>query len=125
MSNAFVNVTVAEFSCVALHDGGSIRASLKGNADGAAIDALASLLAQVHVEAARLGASETVVDLRELEFMNSSCLKRFVTWISNIQALDGSARYRVKFLSNPTMHWQKRSLHALRSFADDLVTVEA
>ena len=123
MSNAFVTVSGAEFSGTAHQDGARINARLKGNADVAALDAIADLLAQLHAEATQRGAEETVIDLRELEFMNSSCFKRFVSWIATIQGLE--RRYRVRFLSNPGMHWQKRSLHALRSFADDLVTVEA
>ena len=125
MSNELVNVSNADFSAAAYQDGSRINARLKGNADVSALDAIARLLVQVHAEATRLGIEETIVDLRELEFMNSSCFKGFVTWISNIQTLDSDRQYKVKFLSNPAMHWQKRSLHALRCFAVELITVEA
>jgi len=61
--------------------------------------------------------------LRQLEFMNSSCFKSFVSWVTDIQELDDAKRYKVRFLSNPTYHWQKRSLHSLRCFAVELITV--
>ena len=32
-------------------------------------------------------------------------------------------RYKVRFLSNPNFHWQKRSLHSLRCFAVELVSI--
>ena len=33
-------------------------------------------------------------------------------------------RYKVRLLSNPNLHWQKRSLHSLRCFAIELITIE-
>ena len=81
------------------------------------------LLTRVHSESRRLGVTEAVVDLRDLEFMNSSCFKSFVTWITDIQELDAAHQYKVRFVSNPKMHWQKRSLHSLRCFAVELITV--
>lgn len=65
-----------------------------------------------------------VVDLTRLEFMNSSCFKSFVAWIEQVQNLDPSEQYRIQFLSDPNMHWQRRSLKALSCFAADLITVE-
>lgn len=118
-----VNVKGDDFAAAANHDGGSIQAWLKGNADYAALDALDMLLERVHAEAKRGGVKEAVVDLRQLEFMNSSCFKSFVTWITNIQDMATSEQYKVRFVSNPSMHWQKRSLHSLRCFAVDLISV--
>lgn len=118
-----VNVKGDDFSAAANHENGAIQAWLKGNADYAALDALDLLLERIHAEAKRGGATEAVIDLRQLEFMNSSCFKSFVSWITNIQEMDASSQYKVKFLSNPAMHWQKRSLHSLRCFAVELITV--
>lgn len=117
-----VSVTGDDFSGAANHEGTAIQAWLKGNSDYAALDALDMMLTRVHAEAVRLQVTEVVVDLRELEFMNSSSFKSFVSWISDIQEL--TQQYKVKFRSNPKMHWQKRSLHSLRCFAVELITVE-
>jgi hypothetical protein len=119
-----VSVTGAEFTGSAEHEGAQILARLGGNADYAAMDALEMLLTRVHAEATRLGITEAVVDLRQLEFMNSSCFKSFVSWISDVQDLEAGKQYKIRFVSNPSMHWQKRSLHALRCFAVELITVE-
>jgi hypothetical protein len=118
-----VSVSGDDFTASAQHASGVINASLEGTADYAALDALDMLLTRIHTEAKRLGVKEIVVDLRQLEFMNSSCFKSFVSWITEIQEMDAERQYKVRFLSNPKMHWQKRSLHSLRCFAIELVTV--
>lgn len=118
-----VSVKGDDFAAAAQHEGTAISAWLKGNADYAALDALDMLLDRIHAESRRLGINEVVIDLRQLEFMNSSCFKSFVSWITNIQELDADRQYKVKFLSNPNMHWQKRSLHSLRCFAVELISV--
>lgn len=118
-----VTVTGEDFAGAAHHEGATLSAWLKGNADYAALDALEMLLTRAHSEATRLRVSEMVVDLRQLEFMNSSCFKCFLSWITDIQELEPDRQYKVKFLSNPQLHWQKRSLHSLRCFAVELITV--
>lgn len=118
-----VSVKGDDFAATATHEGTTIVALLKGNADYAALDLLDMLLTRLHAEAKRLGITEAQIDLRQLEFMNSSCFKSFVSWISEVQELDLDKQYKVTFLSNPKMHWQKRSLHSLRCFAIDLITV--
>jgi hypothetical protein len=97
---------------------------LTGNADMSAKEGLDALLPRVHEEAKRTSAPEVTVDFRELEFMNSSCFKSFVTWISEVQELEPDKQYRIRLLSKPEMHWQRRSLHALRCFAVDLITIQ-
>jgi hypothetical protein len=119
-----VSVSGDDFSGTAVHDGTAIRARLKGNADYAALDALEMLLNRLHAESKQRAVADVVVDLRELEFMNSSCFKSFVSWITDIQELDEGKRYKVKFISNPKLHWQKRSLHSLRCLAVELISVD-
>ena len=118
-----VSVSGDDFAGAAQHEGTVINAWLKGNADYAALDALDMMLSRIHAEARRLGVSEAVIDLRQLEFMNSSCFKSLVTWINDIQELDEGQRYKVRFVSNTSLHWQKRSLHSLRCFAVELITI--
>jgi hypothetical protein len=118
-----VTVTGEDFAGAANSEGKVVNAWLKGNADYVALDALEMLLARAHSEATRLGATAMTVDLRQLEFMSSSCFKCFLSWITNIQELEGTRQYTVKFLSNPQLQWQKRSLHSLRCVAVELITV--
>jgi len=120
-----LSVALRDFSANVRAEDRSLILRLSGNADMAAKDSLDSLLPRVHAEAQRISATEVQVDFRNLEFMNSSCFKSFVTWISEIGDLERSKEYKIRLLSNPEMHWQRRSLHALRCFAVDLISVES
>jgi hypothetical protein len=102
----------------------AIVLSLNGNADLRAADEIARIVSEVHAEALRLAVSEVVVDFRNLEFMNSSCFKSFVKWLSLLQALGPKRDYQLRVRSDAAKHWQKRSLRALSCFAVGLVRVE-
>jgi hypothetical protein len=102
-----------------------IQVSLTGTADLLVSGQIETLLRQVHLEAQRCSAEEVTVDVRELEFMNSSCLKSFVRWICAVQEQTGPAKYRIVFLSSPSVGWQRRSLNALASLAEEIVSVQA
>ncbi len=89
--------------------------------DPAPLDALLKVLHEASLEKS---ASEVAVDLREVEFMNSSCFKSLVSWISELEEVDAARRYKVRFLSDESVLWQRRSLHAIKCFAPALVSVE-
>lgn len=112
-----------DFAVAAHCEGAVITATLRGNADHAAVELVETLLERIHTDARVLEVAGVVVDLRQLEFMNSSCFRHFIGWIAGIQELDDAHRYTVRFMSNPSFHWQRRSLQSLRSFAVDLITV--
>jgi hypothetical protein len=103
--------------------GESLHLLIEGDANMDAVDEIGRVLDEVHDSARREPAGTVVVDVRNLEFMNSSCFKKFVTWIGQVQELAAEG-YKVRFLSNAKMHWQRRSLHVLQCFAPDLVAVE-
>jgi hypothetical protein len=111
------------FTCTPVLSDGRLSIAFDGTGDSAAIELLASYLPQVHAEAKRLGLPEVVCDFRELSFMNSSCFKAFVVWIDTVKSSEPS--YRIRFVTSPGLHWQKRSLEALRRLASSVVTVEA
>lgn len=125
MTTSSINVPAIrdlDFSAETTLAADGVRIKLAGNADARVVMPLTTLLPQLHTEATRLGAKRVIVDFLELEFMNPSCFKSFVTWIATV--LEASDQYQVTFLSNPTMLWQRRSLHALSCFAADLISVE-
>ena len=102
----------------------AIHVCLVGDANMNAVDRLGHSLTDVHAQAVRASATEVIVDVRQLEFMNSACFKKIVTWITQVEEVAADSRYRIRFLSNPKIHWQRRSLHALQMFAIDLVSVD-
>jgi hypothetical protein len=118
-------IQASELSASVAAEAHGLLVHLSGTADLRVTDAVESLLASVHKRAIAEKASEVRVDLRSLEFMNSSCFKSFVTWISQVQDLPEPEQYRIRFLSSPAILWQRRSLNALSCFAAHLVTIES
>jgi hypothetical protein len=102
-----------------------IQVSLSGTADLTVKTQLDHFLREVHSEAQRCLAEEVTVDVRELEFMNSSCLKSFVWWISTVQEQPSDGKYRIVFVSSPSVYWQRRSLNALACLANEIISIQA
>jgi hypothetical protein len=107
------------------HGNGGLNVNFKGTADLRVGASLQQLLQGLHDKALEIGVKEVTVDFCALEFMNSSCFKSFVTWLSLVQDLPDDRQYHIRFHSKPDILWQRRSLHALKCFADDLVSVES
>ena len=100
------------------------RGTISGNASLSSRVVLDGFLASAHERMARDSLRKIVVDVRELAFLNSSCLKSLVGWILRIKELAPDRRYLVTFVSNPELNWQQRSLFAISSLAPELVSLE-
>jgi hypothetical protein len=96
-----------------------------GSADSRSLNAIETMLGRVHEEALARELPEVAVDFRECDFVNSSCFKAFVVWLEQIQDLEPTKQYRLRFFSDDTKSWQRRSLGALSCFAVDLVHIES
>jgi hypothetical protein len=116
-------ITEPDFTAVARVENGAINVRLSGTADLNVKKQLDDFLSAVHGHAGGTAVGEVQMDLRTLEFMNSSCLKALVSWISAVQDQVEQSRYRITFISNPDLHWQRRSLHALSRIAGDIVQI--
>lgn len=104
---------------------GRLSLSFTGSADSRSQEAIETMLGRVHSEALRLGLPEVAIDFRDCDFVNSSCFKAFVVWLEQIQDLEEPQQYRLRFLSDDTKAWQRRSLQALSCFAVELVHIES
>jgi hypothetical protein len=113
-----------DFSARASLDGEVPQVELVGKADLEVRADLEQFLDAVHEQTLRLRLALVRVDLRRLEFMNSSCLRCLIRWVGLIQALDPKRRYRMLLVSNPSIIWQKRSLVALSLLASDLLQID-
>jgi hypothetical protein len=120
-----LSFTGEKFSTSASYEGGTITLRLVGDGNMKAIAAVEDVLNRLDAEAHRLHPEVVALDFERLEFMNSACFKKVLTWIGRVQQMDTTRQYRIRFLSNPKMLWQRRSLHALRCFAVDLITLDA
>lgn len=112
----------AAFACTPRFDDGKLSVTFSGIGDVAAIEILAGYLRRVHSEVERLSLSEVTCDFRKLSFMNSSCFKAFVVWIDTVK--NAACIYQIRFVTDPEVHWQRRSLEALRRLATSVVSVE-
>lgn len=92
-----------------------------GNGDSEAVGPLARYLRQLHSELLVKHCTTVSVDLRELYFMNSSCLGNFVSWIYKVDT-EGKP-YEIKLMSNSRLQWQQRSLATLQRLAPSIVTI--
>lgn len=104
---------------------GQLSVVFAGSADSRSQNAIEQLLDKVHSEALRLKVPEVAVDFRDCDFVNSSCFKVFVVWLEQIQELEAGEQYKLRFFSDDTKAWQRRSLQALSCFAIELVHIEA
>ncbi len=82
---------------------------------------LENLLAVGLAEKAR----EVELDFRKLKFMSSTCFKEIVTHLSRLQGLGRDKGYRLRFITEPSLRWQKASLNALFGFAPDIIQTES
>jgi hypothetical protein len=117
-------IAVHDISIETVRGSDGITMRITGNADSRVKDSLQELLLRTHAELQTQRLSRATVDLRALEFMNSSCFKAFVYWLAEARNLGPDKQYRIHFLANQQIHWQRRSLHALSCFAAELVQIE-
>jgi hypothetical protein len=111
-----------QFQAIAELEGPRLSIAFSGSGDLNAIELLAGYLIRVHEEALRLAVREVRCDFRKLGFMNSSCFKSFVVWIDTVK--NAPTGYKISFLTDPNIHWQRRSLEALRRLATNIVSIE-
>jgi len=114
-----------EFSAIGQDSGDGLVLELAGTADARAVEPLGRVLAALHRHAIANKSRTVTIDFRHAEFMNSSCFKAFVMWITAVQDEPPDRQYKMTFLSNPQFHWQRRSLHALACFAADLISLDS
>jgi hypothetical protein len=65
------------------------------------------------------GCTTMTVDVRGLQFVDSSAIRIFVDWIARAS----EAKYKVVFLIDPAMTWQRLNFSALESMATDAIEV--
>jgi hypothetical protein len=99
---------------------GSIR--LKGTFDMTATPDLSLFLVSVEGEIKRLRWQDITIDVTEVYYLGSSCIKSFVALIEALKKVDFHPRARV--LINPRLDWHDRTFSILARLAPALVTLE-
>ena len=67
--------------------------------------------------------AELRVDVSALSFVNSSAIRLFVDWASWIKSSKNGS-YKLRFATNRHVTWQKTSFLALKSLAEDIMSIE-
>lgn len=99
---------------------GHVRFAGTGEGEGAAV--LHRFLTLLHGEATSHGLGEVVIEMKDLDFINSSCLKAMVAWVYKV---DTEGRpYKIRLLRDAALHWQRTSLATLQRLAPDVVVIE-
>jgi anti-anti-sigma factor len=122
MSDSIRSVTTETLMAEGAAVGDLVEVRMRGSAELGSKATLDEFLADVF-EASH-GRREVVVDIRKLEYMNSSALKSLLAWIVRVRDLPEPRRHKIRFLSNPELHWQQRSLHSLVSMCGEVLEVE-
>jgi hypothetical protein len=75
---------------------------------------MAGFFELVHNMALSESLAEVKVDVTKLEFLNSSGIKEFLSWILQRNRVPPAKKYRINFLFAPTVTWQPITLPRLR-----------
>jgi hypothetical protein len=103
-------------------DGRDNHVRISGSGDTLGVPVLERFLRQLHQQVVERGVTQVTVELGDLAFINSSCLKALVSWI---YLVDTNGRpYTIRLLRDATMRWQKNSLATLQRLAPEVVRVE-
>lgn len=97
--------------------------TLRLSGDATSPEGIGAALGSLDERARASGATAVTIDVTTLEFMNSSCFKRFVSFLSRVRDLEAERRYTVLVRYDAKRYWQVRSLPALRSFAGEIVNL--
>jgi hypothetical protein len=81
---------------------------------------LSRRLQDVHTSIVRDGIRSFTVDVRSLKFVDSSAIRLFVDWIARAE----SSKYRLVFITDQAMTWQRLSFAVLKSLGPNSVEVQ-
>jgi hypothetical protein len=115
-------VVTKGFTLGSVKDSSEPRIRFTGNCDFDAVEPLGKFLRLVDDEMLTKKYVSVSIDLEELFFMNSSCLKAMVSWIYGIN--EAGQPYTIRLLTNPSLHWQKRTMRTLQRLAPQVVEIE-
>ncbi|WP_437302971.1 hypothetical protein [Sorangium sp. So ce388] len=99
----------------------TLSIKLSGTGDMAAAPSLGICLKALQAEVVRLSINVVEFDVRALYFLNSSCLKAFISFICGVAGQ--GQKCKVQFLTDARLGWQRRSLTALERMSPELVSI--
>ncbi|MEO8177319.1 MAG: hypothetical protein ABI895_00675 [Deltaproteobacteria bacterium] len=116
------SIQSSDFSIVTDETAVQPLVTLTGTGDASAAQPLDDYLVRLHEQLRLRKSASVLVDVTQLEFMNSSCIKAFASWIHDVDTSDTPYSVRLRF--NPGLRWQKRTLDTLTRLAPRTVQLE-
>ncbi|AUX24341.1 hypothetical protein SOCEGT47_048780 [Sorangium cellulosum] len=95
---------------------------LTGTGDMAAAGPLGAYLKTLQGEVIGRSLRAIELDVKALYFLNSSCLKAFVSFIGGLASQ--GVKSKIRFITDARLGWQRRSLTALERMSPELVSIE-
>lgn len=99
-----------------------VSLALKGTFDMAATPDLGLYLVSIESDIKRLEIRDIVVDVVEVYYLGSSCIKSFVTFVAALKKHGSHPQLRV--VTNPRLDWHERTFAVLARLSPTMVTVE-
>ncbi|GAC1352653.1 MAG: hypothetical protein NVS3B20_15020 [Polyangiales bacterium] len=99
----------------------SLTLTLRGTADARVNALFEKFIEETQLEAARHAIPTVIVDFRKMEFMNSSIIRCFVTWLDRLHELPRANQCQIVLVSAAEQYWILRSLRALACFGHGFV----
>jgi hypothetical protein len=78
---------------------------------------------QIHKGAVSSKIPQVTLDVKALEFLNSSGIKAFAKWIMKLQTVPEGDRYKILILQNKDISWQTTSLPTLTFLIPGIVSM--
>ena len=109
------------FALVPLPDTTPPTVKFSGNGDTAAVVPLTRFLRELHDNLVGTNCTEVHIDMVDLYFMNSSCVRTLASWIHTVKTK--GVPYRVHVKTNSRQSWQRRSLEPIKRLAPSVVVL--
>lgn len=74
--------------------------------------------ARLHETLRQAKPARVVADFRALELVSAATLKQLASWLVRIHEAPADEQYAVEIVASPDLPWQRRTLAALRCFAE-------
>jgi hypothetical protein len=120
---ARTTITVDGFLAAIARHGATVYLSLIGDAEPIARDAMAAVLDHAHLAGNHELASETVIDVRELDSISAECLDLMKTWIVAVRDMPRVLPYQITFLSDTASSWRRETLEQFQQLAPELIEI--
>lgn len=101
---------------------GTLTARLEGTGDTGAVSPFEDFLARAETEVSESRVRAVAFDMRQLYLLNSRMLKALAAFVVKVVSNPGLGR--VRFLVDPNLGWQRRSLLAIMRLAPQLVVID-